>query len=329
MTKWSIIIMCTLTTILNITHAQVKWIAVDSINNTMPNSVQLYYTHDSIAGKPNIAYCIIADLTNEQLEFTVDTTANRRLTPSQFYNRNQAPLVIVNSTFFNYSTNASQNVVIKDGRVVAHNLKAVQRKLADSIMHTIPIQRSAIGISKNRKADIAWIATDSSKTYAMAKQKINQSGNCISITDSTMGIANAFEKSKRKQRKHIFKKWNVQTAIGGGPVLIQNGQVCITNEQEKLFEGKALYDKHPRTAMGYTADAKLIILVIQGRYKGIAEGATLQQEADMLLQLGCVEALNLDGGGSSCMLVQGKETIQPSEKTGQRPVPAIFLIKKR
>jgi exopolysaccharide biosynthesis protein len=42
--------------------------------------------------------------------------------------------------------------------------------------------------------------------------------------------------------------------------------------------------------------------------------------------LGCVEALNLDGGGSSCLLINGKETIKPCDKEGQRPVPAVFLV---
>jgi exopolysaccharide biosynthesis protein len=39
--------------------------------------------------------------------------------------------------------------------------------------------------------------------------------------------------------------------------------------------------------------------------------------------------LNLDGGGSSCMLINGKETIKPSDPTGQRAVPAVFLIKNK
>jgi exopolysaccharide biosynthesis protein len=96
-----------------------------------------------------------------------------------------------------------------------------------------------------------------------------------------------------------------------------------------MFTGKGLHDRHPRTAMGYTADGRLIILVIQGRMKGLAEGASLMHEALILKDLGCVEALNLDGGGSSCMLVNGRETIKPSDATGQRPVPAVFIIKKK
>lgn len=81
--------------------------------------------------------------------------------------------------------------------------------------------------------------------------------------------------------------------------------------------------------MGYTKDGKLIVIVIQGRFPGKAEGATLTQEAKLLQQLGCVEALNLDGGGSSCMLINGKQTITPSDKEGQRPVPAVFLIEAK
>ena len=80
--------------------------------------------------------------------------------------------------------------------------------------------------------------------------------------------------------------------------------------------------------MGYTKDGKLIILVIEGRNKN-AGGATLFQGAQIFKDLGCWEALNLDGGGSSCLLINGKETIKPSDITGQRPVPAIFIIRKK
>jgi len=81
--------------------------------------------------------------------------------------------------------------------------------------------------------------------------------------------------------------------------------------------------------MGYTTNNKLIVLVIEGRFTGIAEGATLIQEAKILQDLHCKEALNLDGGGSSCMLINGKQTIKPSDKEGQRPVPAVFIVRRK
>jgi exopolysaccharide biosynthesis protein len=125
-----------------------------------------------------------------------------------------------------------------------------------------------------------------------------------------------------------LKKWKMRTAIGGGPVLLQFGKINITNNEELKFVGKAINDKHPRTTMGYTKDGKLIILMIEGR-NTVAHGATLGQEAQILKEFDCWEALNLDGGGSSCMLVNGKETIRPSDKEGQRAVPAVFIIKKK
>jgi exopolysaccharide biosynthesis protein len=94
-----------------------------------------------------------------------------------------------------------------------------------------------------------------------------------------------------------------------------------------MFSGKGKFDLHPRTAMGYTNENHLIILAVEGRNIGIAEGASLVHLATIFKTLGCVEALNLDGGGSSCLLINGKETIKPSDKEGERPVPGVFLVK--
>jgi exopolysaccharide biosynthesis protein len=115
-----------------------------------------------------------------------------------------------------------------------------------------------------------------------------------------------------------------------GPCCCRSGSTKITNNEERQFGGNAINDKHPRTAIGYTTDGKIILLVVQGRFDKVAEGATLVQEAKIFQQLNCVEAMNLDGGGSSCLLVNGKETIKPSDKAGeQRPVPAVFIVKQR
>jgi exopolysaccharide biosynthesis protein len=225
-------------------------------------------------------------------------------------------LVVVNGTFFSFATNQNLNVVIKNGDVVSHNIKSIKRKRADSTEYEVFVNRSALGIKKNRTADVAWILTDSSKDFAKAWQFPPLQNGEVSLF-GTIGD------------QELPARWKMQTAIGGGPVLIQSGSVWIFNEEEKMFTGKAINDKHPRTCVGYTNDGYLIIMAIQGRFPGIAEGATLEQEAKLLIALGCEEALNLDGGGSSCMLVNGKETITPSDKTGERPVPAVFLIKQQ
>ncbi|MFN2458053.1 MAG: phosphodiester glycosidase family protein [Chitinophagaceae bacterium] len=306
---------------------QLNWTNVDSLFQPLPKSIHVYKTTDSVDGKPNIAFYVIADLKDKTLDFTTDTTHKRRFTPLQFYQKNNQPLVVVNCTFFSFETNQNLNVVIKNGRLAAHNAKTIKSPTDTS--KRLKVYNSAIEIRKNRKADVAWIKTDSSNKYTFASQEpidpATKMGNWYARQSTNSSTRGAVTTSSIDDQ---FKKWKVKTAVGGGPVLLQNAQIKITNEEERMFAGKAINDKHPRTAMGYTADGKLIILVIQGRYPGVAEGATLTQEAQIFKDLGCVEALNLDGGGSSCMLVNGKETITPSDKGMQRAIPAVFIIKK-
>lgn len=305
-------------------HAQsIQWTDVSETYGMLPASIKLFKTSTPIDGKPNVAFYLIADLKDKKLLFTVDTTMNRRLTPDQFYEKNGQPFVVVNITFFSFATNQNLNVVVENGKLVSYNVHSIPGRGKDTLTyrHTLG---SAIGITKNRTADVAWLFTDSSQKRGFALQQP------VKPTRDSV----AYIEMKRRTIKNFntvdqLKKWKVETAVGGGPVLLQNNQIAISNNEELKFAGKAIDDKHPRTAMGYTNDQKLVILVVEGRSPGIAEGASLKQMAAMLKEIGCVEALNLDGGGSSAMIINGKSTIKPSDKTGQRPVPAVFMISQQ
>lgn len=305
--------------------SQMRWERVDSLYGPLPSSVQLFKSKDSIEGMPNISYYVVADLKDKALTFTSDTSDNRRLTPLQFYERNNNPLVTVNCTFFSFETNRNLSLLVKNRKTLSYNNHIAKGRGGDSLLY-IKFLGSAFGISKKRKADVAWIYADSVKRWPVAVES-----SPVIVTDSVPFVSLAQfqfrQNGRNKESLGIKSKWKMQTAVGGGPVLVKDGEIRITNNEERKFMGKAINDKHPRTAMGYTADEKLIILVIQGRFPGTAEGASLTQTAQMLKDLGCVEALNLDGGGSSCLLVNGKETIIPSDNKKQRAVPAVFIIK--
>jgi len=310
---------------------QQNWVNVDSLFQPLPPSVHVYKSTAVIDGKANVAYYAEARLDDNNLEFTVDTSLQRRLTPSRYFERNDRPILVVNCTFFEFAQSRNLNVVIKNGRLLGYNNAFIAGRDKDTLTYSHPLG-SAIGITKKRKADVAWLITDSVKRYAYASQFV-----LLPIKDS---IAKPGYRYLLKSNRlvaghqlglepHGFKKWKMQTAVGGGPVLVQNGEIAISNNEEMKFGGKAINDKHPRTAMGYTRDGRLIVLCIQGRMPGLAEGATLTQQAQIFKDLGCIEALNLDGGGSSCLLINGKETIKPSDKEGQRAVPAVFIIKQK
>jgi exopolysaccharide biosynthesis protein len=314
-----------------IAHGQtgMKWKDVSQQYGPLPASIQVFVTKDAIDGKPNIAFYVKARLHDKGLHFTTDTTSNRRLTPQQFYTKNSQPLVVVNTTFFSFATHQNLNAVVKNGKLIAYNVTTIKNRGNDTLTYTHPFS-SAIGITKKRTADVAWLYTDSARKRAYAMQlpmyAIKDSIEQHAFKD--MVKRTSVVKGHRGSMEPALKKWKVETAVGGGPVLVQNGEINITNNEERKFAGKAVEDKHPRTAMGYTKDGYLVILVVEGRNNGVAEGASLIQLAQMLKEIGCVEALNLDGGGSSSLLVNGKETIAPSDKT-QRAVPAVFIIQNK
>ena len=303
--------------------AQVSWHNVNADFGPLPSGFNVFLSTDSLDGKPFRAFYAIADLDNKALDFSTDTTHKRRLTPAKFYEKNDGPLLVVNTTFFSFTSNQNNNLVIKDGKMVGYNIHSLPGKGKDTLTYR-HVFHGAIGISKKRKADIAWIYSDSSSRYAYASQK------APAFYKDSIPVTGLKKLQQQYKGAGIdFKKWKMKAAVAGGPVLVQNGEVQVSNDEELKFNGKAINDKHPRTLMGYTREGKLIVMAVEGRNPGKADGVTLIQAARLLKELGCVEALNLDGGGSSCMLINGKETIWPSDKGQQRAVPAVFIIRAK
>lgn len=306
--------------------SQQIWTNVDSLYGPLPPSMHVYTSTSVIGGKPSIAYYVEAKLKDRALDFTVAAKDSVRKTPAQYYRALDSPLLVVNTTFFDVKTGVNICAVVKDGELVSYHRHTIAGHGKDTLTYHHSLG-SAIGISKKREADVAWVYTEPDRKVVWAFEKGPQQRIDSSAYDGPVFSFAPFLHHARK-RRGVTERWKMQTAVGGGPVLLQNGEVKITNNEEYRFPGKAIHDRHPRTAMGYTKDGRLIVLVVQGRTPGVAEGADLEQEAAILKDLGCVEALNLDGGGSSCLLVNGKETIKTSDKGGERPVPAVFIIRR-
>jgi hypothetical protein len=292
----------------------VHWKNVDSIYKPLPSSVHVYKWTDSMNERPFIAYYVSALLKDKHLLFSDQVTTGRRFTPAQFYQLEQFPLLVVNCTYFSFETSENISLVMKDGKLAAYSVTALAGKGEDSLLYYYPT-RGAIGIDRKRRADVAWTFTDTTRRwpYAFEDMPVVAKGE-----ESNPSIYDL---------KDIdWKWWKMRTAVGGGPVLIHDGRIWITNKEEQLFSAGNVA---PRTAMGYTKDGHLVVLAVQGRSPGLAEGATLEETAKILMDLRCYEAVNLDGGGSSCLLINGKETIKPSDKEGERPIPAVFLIREK
>lgn len=107
-----------------------------------------------------------------------------------------------------------------------------------------------------------------------------------------------------------------------GPLLIKNSIA------QSLPDMSFTHKRHPRTCVAITEES-LIFICIDGRSEQAA-GMTLVELQRLLLDLACVDAINLDGGGSTSMWIRGRGIINnPSDKTGERPVANALLIKKK
>lgn len=116
-------------------------------------------------------------------------------------------------------------------------------------------------------------------------------------------------------------------ALGGGPTLMQNGKVQVLARQQH-FRSDVARGRSPRTAVAVTRENRYLLVTIDGRRPGYSVGATLGELAGLLRDLGAVEALNLDGGGSTTMWVRGRTLGRPSDGH-ERPVSTALLVLPR
>ncbi len=126
----------------------------------------------------------------------------------------------------------------------------------------------------------------------------------------------------------IYKSRLQRDIVGGVPQLIKNGKIEITWEQEKAAKA-FVENKHPRTAVAKLKDGKFLMITVDGRQPNFSVGMNLQELAEFLLEMGAVDAMNLDGGGSTTMFLDGKIVNKPSDKEGERRVSDAILVTPR
>ncbi|MCC6548185.1 phosphodiester glycosidase family protein [Candidatus Sumerlaeota bacterium] len=118
--------------------------------------------------------------------------------------------------------------------------------------------------------------------------------------------------------------------VGGQPRLVENGRIIVDDALVHEPIGKQfLTDLHPRSAVGMLKDGKtLVFCVVDGRQPRKSIGINLYDLAQYMKSVGCDVAMNLDGGGSSSIAVDGAVTNFPSDAGGPRPVSDAIVIRR-
>lgn len=125
--------------------------------------------------------------------------------------------------------------------------------------------------------------------------------------------------------------WDWERLIAGEDVLT-SGPLMIVGGENVPIKGEPFNtNRHPRTAIGKKADGTVVMVVADGRFSKRAEGLSIEELQQVMGWLGCVSALNLDGGGSSAMVI-GKDVVNhPSDNRlfdhhGERKVHNAIIV---
>jgi len=283
------------------TRAQLKatWSDRTDLNATLPTSIRVF--EDKVIP----AYYVqidLSDTTNFVIKSLLSSSGTE--TVSSFATTNKA-FATINGGYFGGSS--SYSLIAQNGKVLVPNIKQLTR----SGVPYFPT-RSAFGIMdrKKRTPDIAWTYEVNGAIYAYPAPSPNKQGTPQpQPTEATPGGGAI---------------WNVYEGIGGGPVLVENGVQKVTWEEEVFFgSGVESNIQDPRSAIGYTTDGKLILMVVDGR--GSGRGATLPEMAKLMIDLGAIEAMNLDGGGSTTLAI-GQTVINKPSDGVERKIPTAFAI---
>lgn len=107
--------------------------------------------------------------------------------------------------------------------------------------------------------------------------------------------------------------------VGGAGLLVHKGARVVGWAEERLRDGFAT-ERHPRTMIGASANGTIWLVTVDGRNAQVSVGMTFADLQALAEGLGLAYALNLDGGGSTTMVVKGRVVNQPSDPAGPRKV---------
>jgi hypothetical protein len=124
----------------------------------------------------------------------------------------------------------------------------------------------------------------------------------------------------------------VRTAIGGGPALLMAGKVVPLKKPDKpsaslAYSERSLFERHPRSALGWN-ERYFFFIEVDGRQKNLSMGMTLAELSDYMIKLGCTDGMNLDGGGSATIWLNGKVMNSPCFGYLRNTATTFVLVRK-
>ncbi len=267
---------------------------------------------------------------NDKLGFAVVHSMPKKK-PSEIYSgftkkggKKAEAEIVINGGYFAGTTSVS--LAITAGFAYANNIRIMNWPNDENPTNEVFPVRSAFGLMDDGSFDAQWI-------YCVDPSAQTQYSFPTPLDNNEQ--TETFMAEPPTKDTPGGQLWDPKEAIGGGPRLVKDGKNIAMDSywKEVLHSGGTSGNSRvPRTALGYTADNKLILIVCDGRGMNGSAGFKLAELADKFISLGATDAINLDGGGSSCIVGKDGKVLNRPSDTGkgdtiiERKVPTAVVI---
>lgn len=291
------------------------WKLSTLLTASFPSGIQLYFFDTLYLGKKTKAFCLAYDSKKTNFEFKPVLAAAAKK-PSDFFK--EEPGVVyacINGGFF--GGNQSYSMVQYNNTVLSANIKSVSRALNGVNTAYYPT-RAAFGMNTAGEPVSAWIyhvGAGLNDVFSYPAPSPNAEGSAPQAEPTALFPAGG-------------SRWVTTAAIGGSPMLIRNGTIQISDVAELISINNTT--SRPRSAIGANSSGLVIVLAVEGDNTSAGyAGMNLAELAAMLKDLSCTNAINLDGGGSTSMVVGNQLLVRPGDNGVERPVVSAVLIKQK
>ncbi len=280
------------------------WKKVDRFN--LPKEVVVYETVSNLNGKKFHAWYAEADISTGKVELKVNVPSKATIIDEQASWAGDKCLVLTNAGYFYNGKHIGVAVVGSNTTGAIGSLRGSLKQGDVEYNSRYPVTRGIFGVDATGKPAAYWVgAEDYGKVFYFDRPLPSVKG------ENKYDIVSSENPCKALN-------WHPTYAICAGPVLLKNGKCpftfSVTDKGGDYYVSN--YEMIPydifdptvspdRTAVGCTKDGKVILFICDGRIES-SKGATLLEEAAILKGIGCVDAVNLDGGGSTGMIVKGE-----------------------
>ncbi|MBR5568512.1 MAG: phosphodiester glycosidase family protein [Bacteroidales bacterium] len=265
----------------------------------LPADVEVYKTTSKLNDRNFNAWYAIAD--PSKVDFRVlypETVGTKKTVASQAEAAGDCLALINGAIYGNYNI----GVIITEGKMTQQWHGEIEGCYWATNSQLYQLTRPIIGVDKDGKAGAYWVGVPQQGTfYYYDRPQPNVVGQAkygkVTSTSPVPAVS-----------------WEPYYAISCGPMVLYDGLVCADNSMVddthyytnfECWDESGVYSAHPdRTAVGVTADGKIVLFICDGRIDA-SQGAYIKELGPIMKSIGCVHAMNLDGGGSTGMWLSG------------------------